>query len=79
MVRMLPDIYREAVILSELKGLPQKEIAQAQGLSLSGVKSRVQRGRAMLKSMLTAHCGPEFDQAGRISGYDPRCKAGDAR
>ncbi len=78
MVQMLPESYREAVILSELKGLTQKEVAQAQGISLSGAKSRVQRGRVMLRNMLTAYCRPEFDGGGRISGFDPHpdCRSG---
>jgi len=52
MIQRLPDTYREAVILSELKGLTQKEGAQMQGTSLSGTKSRIQRGLAQLKEML---------------------------
>ena len=49
MIQQLPEYYREAVILSELQGLTQKEVAKMQGTSLSGAKSRVQRGRALLK------------------------------
>ncbi len=70
LVQLLPKNYREAVVLSELKGLTQKEAARLQGISLSGMKSRVQRGRGMLKDMLTECCQPEFDQGGRISGYE---------
>ncbi|MDX9958339.1 MAG: RNA polymerase sigma factor SigZ, partial [Spirochaetia bacterium] len=60
MIQQLPDTYREAVILSEIKGKTQGEVAQVQGLSLSGAKSRVQRGRALLKDMLAACCRLEF-------------------
>ncbi len=70
MVQLLPERYREAVILSGFQGLTQREVAQAQGISLSGAKSRVQRGRSLLKDMLTECCSPEFDQGGRLSGYE---------
>lgn len=70
MMQHLPELYREAVILSELKGFTQKEVAQVQGTSLSGAKSRVQRGRARLKEMLAECCRLEFDHSGRLSGYE---------
>jgi RNA polymerase sigma-70 factor (ECF subfamily) len=52
----LPARYREAVILSELEGLPYSDIAARLGLSLSGVKSRVQRGRRQLRALLERCC-----------------------
>lgn len=70
MIQRLPEYYREAVILSEIKGLTQKEVAQVQGTSLSGTKSRVQRGRAQLKEMLAECCRLEFDHSGRLSDYE---------
>lgn len=70
MIQLLPKNYQEAVTLSELKGLRQKEVAQVQGISASGAKSRVQRGRALLKEMLAECCRLEFDHRGRISGYE---------
>lgn len=78
MIQMLPVIYREAVILSELKGLKQRDIARLQGTSLSGAKSRVQRGRALLKQMLTDCCRLEFDHKGRLCDYERKGKACDA-
>lgn len=69
MIQLLPENYREAVILSELKGLTQKEVAKMQGTSLSGAKSRVQRGRALLKNMLAECCRLEFDHSGRLCDY----------
>ena len=70
MIQLLPENYREAVILSELKGLTQKEVAKVQGTSLSGAKSRVQRGRALLKTMLNDCCRLEFDHSGRLCEYE---------
>ncbi|MDD2390367.1 MAG: RNA polymerase sigma factor SigZ [Desulfobacterales bacterium] len=70
MIQLLPKNYREAVTLAELKGLRQKEVAQVQSISASGAKSRVQRGRALLKEMLAECCRLDFDHRGRISGYE---------
>lgn len=72
MLNQLPATYQQAVKMSEFDGLTQKEIAQAQGLSLSGVKSRVQRGRKLLKEMLMECCLIELDHQGNVSNYE--CK-----
>lgn len=75
MIQQLPAHYREAVILSELQGLTQKEVAKVQSTSLSGAKSRVQRGRVLLKNMLADCCRLEFDHRGRLCDYER--KSGD--
>ena len=48
-IETLPEIYKEALILSDIEGLPQKEVAEKLGITLSGAKSRVQRAREKLK------------------------------
>jgi len=48
----LPDKYREALELTELKNLSQLELAERLGISYSGAKSRVQRARQLLKQKL---------------------------
>ena len=78
MIRALPEKYREVVALSELKGLKQKEVAQLQGISVSSAKSRVQRGRSLLKTMLTECCHFEFDHSGRVIGYERKDENCDA-
>jgi RNA polymerase sigma-70 factor (ECF subfamily) len=78
MIKLLPEKYREAVILSEIRGLTNKEVAQLQGISLSGAKSRVQRGRALLKEMLADCCRLEFDHSGRLCDFERKGKACDA-
>lgn len=71
----LPERYRSAVELSELEGLTQQETADRLGISLSGAKSRVQRGRAKLQEMLLACCRLERDHRGAIVDYDARAQA----
>ena len=48
----LPEKQREAVVLFEISGLSLAEIREIQGGSLSGVKSRIVRGREKLAEML---------------------------
>ncbi len=71
-VALLPSPYREAVTLTELEGLTQKQAAEMLGLSLSGMKSRVQRGRAKLRAMLEACCAIALDARGRVVACEPR-------
>ena len=71
-VQQLPEPYRQAVMLSEIEGLTQQEVADRLGLSLSGAKSRVQRGRAKIKEMLLECCKFEFDSKGTVIGYERR-------
>ena len=47
----LPDKYKEPLVLSDIDELKQKDIAKQMNLSYSGLKSRVQRGREMIKDM----------------------------
>jgi RNA polymerase sigma-70 factor (ECF subfamily) len=72
LIRQLPDPYREAVQLSEIDGLTQREVARRLGLSHSGVKSRIQRGRAMLREILDQCCWFHFDQRGNLTDCDPK-------
>jgi RNA polymerase sigma-70 factor (ECF subfamily) len=70
MLTTLPPEYAAAVELAEVDGLPQQAIADRLGLSLSGAKSRVQRGRAQLRARLLACCHLEFDRRGNVVGYE---------
>ena len=68
----LPDRYREALVLAEVEGLPQKEVGDRLGLSLSGAKSRIQRGRKMMADSLLGCCDFELDQRGWVMDFDRR-------
>lgn len=74
LVEGLPEKYRQALLLTEFEGLTQKEMAARLGLSLSGAKSRVQRGREMLRQQLLDCCHFELDRRGRVIDYQPRPK-----
>jgi len=52
---LLPD-YRTVIVLSELEGFANKEIAEILGISLDNVKIRLHRARAKLKKSLQEGC-----------------------
>jgi RNA polymerase sigma-70 factor, ECF subfamily len=71
-VSRLPSPYREAVTLTELEGLTQREAADMLGVSLSALKSRVQRGRDKIRHMFEACCQISVDSRGRVIECEPR-------
>ena len=71
MMNNLPPEYCEALCLTELEGLSQKDYAEKIGISYSGAKSRVQRARKILKDMLMNCCHYEFDKYGTVIGIHP--------
>jgi len=74
LVDQLPEQYGDAVALTDLGGMPQVEAAERMGLSTSGMKSRVQRGRAKLKDLLLDCCEVELDSRKGVVDYEPRNK-----
>lgn len=51
-IRSMPETYRAALEMKFLQELPDREIANALGLSLSAVRARISRGRALLQKRL---------------------------
>lgn len=76
-IENLPDGYRQAVDLYELQGVSQAEIAAQLGISLSGAKSRVQRGREKLKQVLERCCRFDLDRRGNVLACEPKSKGCD--
>ncbi len=58
-VKNLPANYRAIIILSELEGLSNNDIAAILGLSVDVVKIRLHRGRARLLEELKTNCKAE--------------------
>jgi len=48
-IEALPEEYKTVIILCDLQQLSYQEIAKATGLSLEAVKTRIHRGRLMLR------------------------------
>jgi len=72
MIERLPRDYRDVITLVEINGLTQQAAATQMGLSLSGMKSRVQRGRKQLKQMLDDCCLIELDRRQGVVDYNTR-------
>jgi RNA polymerase sigma-70 factor (ECF subfamily) len=75
LLQELPDKYRIPLELSELEGMSQKDIAIKLGLSLSGAKSRIQRGRVKLREIMLTCCDFEISKGG-VTGFTPRNELG---
>lgn len=71
-VSLLPPPYQQAITLTELQGRSQQEAAEMLDVSLSGMKSRVQRGREKLRHMFEECCQLSVDARGRVMECEPR-------
>jgi RNA polymerase sigma-70 factor (ECF subfamily) len=72
MLGQLSPAYQDAIRIVDLEGATQQEAARRAGVSLSGMKSRVQRGRQQLRAVLEACCRVDLDRRGGISDYTAR-------
>jgi len=73
MIEQLDPKYRDALRLHEYDGLTQAQIAARLGISLSGAKSRIQRGREQLKKLLLECCRFTTDRYGNIVDCEDDC------
>jgi RNA polymerase sigma-70 factor, ECF subfamily len=71
-VRRLDEPYRSALELTALGGLTQQQAAEHAGISLSGMKSRVQRARAQVRQLMGVCCALEYDARGSVMDYEVR-------
>jgi RNA polymerase sigma-70 factor (ECF subfamily) len=74
-IEALDPIYRDALHMTELEGLTQTEAAERAGVTLSGMKARVQRGRRQIYEALQQCCEFEVDARGRMTNCTRRDKA----
>lgn len=72
LIRHLPARYGEALMLTEIEGMKQAEAARKLGLSTSGMKSRVQRGRDLLKRSILKCCHVSMNRRGHIQDFQPK-------
>jgi RNA polymerase sigma-70 factor, ECF subfamily len=63
---------QQALQLVEFEGVTQVEAAERLGLSVSGMKSRVQRARLHLRTALDECCQIALDRRGGVIGYEAR-------
>lgn len=60
-ISALPPSYREVLLLRDVQGLSAEEVAELLQVSLAAAKSRLHRGRAMVRAALADE--PLFDRA----------------
>lgn len=62
-LRQLPLEFRTALVLFDLEGLSHEEVAAVEGVPIGTVKSRLSRGRAQLRAILSQHGELELGNA----------------
>ena len=51
----LPDSYRDVFVLADVERLPNAEVADVLGLTVSAVKNRLHRARLLMRDALAPH------------------------
>jgi RNA polymerase sigma-70 factor (ECF subfamily) len=75
LIERLPPLYREAIELTEFEGISQVAAAASLGLSVSGMKARVQRGRGQLRDLLLECCEVQLDRRRQVTDVRSRGEA----
>ncbi|WP_242656980.1 sigma-70 family RNA polymerase sigma factor [Mycobacterium lehmannii] len=71
MLDQLSPEYGRALQLTDIDGVTQAAAAELEGISLPGMKSRVQRARKQLAALLTKCCALTLDARGMPMDYTP--------
>lgn len=66
-IEKLPENYKTVLVLGELEGLRNQEIAEILGLSVDTVKIRLHRARAKIKKELETHCDFYRDERNELA------------
>lgn len=72
LLERLPPRHREALELTEFAGISQVDAAARLGLSVSGMKARVQRARRRLHGLLLDCCEVALDRRRSVTEVRPR-------
>jgi RNA polymerase sigma-70 factor (ECF subfamily) len=67
----LPPAAHDALSRVDVGGQTHQQAADQLGISVSGMKSRVQRARHQLKDLLQQCCAVEVDRTGAVAAYHP--------
>ncbi len=68
LILRLPKKYREVLLLTTIKGLKHAEVAAKLELSLPATKSRILRGKELLKQSFMDCCDYTLDENGYLKG-----------
>lgn len=72
LIEALPTDYRRALELTDLEGRTQADAARIEGVSVSGMKSRVQRGRRLFAALVRSCCEVTTDTRGELVDFQRR-------
>jgi RNA polymerase sigma-70 factor (ECF subfamily) len=70
-INKLSDKYKQPILLTYLDTYSQIQVAEKLNISYSGAKTRVQRGREKLKSLILDCPNVETDNKGNPIAYEP--------
>ncbi len=70
MIKTLPEKYAGPLAMGDLEGVKQQQIAEQYQITLSGAKSRIQRGRVMLKEAIQNCCKVELNKRNELVDAD---------
>jgi RNA polymerase sigma-70 factor (ECF subfamily) len=76
LVMHLDPLSRKALLITDLGGKSQVEAAQAAGIAVSTMKSRIQRGRQKLRDAVLRCCHVELDRRRGVIDFSPRPAVG---
>lgn len=76
LIALLPQKYARPLIMSDLEGYSQQQVAEQLGLSLSGAKSRIQRAREKLREIIIECCLLELDRNGHLLSLEIKDSCG---
>ena len=69
-ISQLPKKYKDILTTVTYNNISQKEYAQAENISYSAAKSRIQRAKEKLKELFLACCSVQSDSYGNIVSYE---------
>lgn len=73
-ISLLPDKYRQAILLTTFENYSQMALAKELDISYSGAKTRVQRAREKLKELIINCENLETDNKGSLISYQSTSK-----
>src|SRR5207302_11138268 len=71
-IEELPPDYRAAVLLHDVEGLSNVEVAESLGITVANAKSRTHRARLFLRSRLAVYVGSAEAMPGAVGGSTSR-------
>ncbi|MGD9897660.1 MAG: sigma-70 family RNA polymerase sigma factor [Calditrichaceae bacterium] len=70
-INQLNEKYRKPLLLADVENKSMYEISLATGISVTAVKSRVQRARMMVRELFLECCRITYDSKGKFIDYTP--------